>query len=179
MMISPGRVASPDGIFSAQASAPTTLIGRRASHSAFRVPSTAAEPPISNFISSIAAPGLIEIPPESKVTPLPTKTIGASLFAALALSSLFCSAFLAAFLLAALVGNLSAKALRPPATFALLVVALLVSASVLTLKLDLPRYSISTSLPSLVEPCATDKKQFIPSADISSSPNTVTFKRSG
>ena len=179
MMISPGRVASPDGIFSAQASAPTTLIGRRASHNAFRVPSTAAEPPISNFISSIAAPGLIEIPPESKVTPLPTNTIGESSFATCTSSLLSCFAFLAAFLLAALVGNLSANAFKPPATFALLVVALLVSPSALTLKLDLPRYSINTSLPSLVEPCATDKKQFIPNADISFSPNTVTFNRSG
>ena len=78
-------------------------------------------------------------------------------------------------LLAALVGNLSAKAFRPPATLALLVMPLLA----LALKLDLPRYSMSTNLPSLAEPCATAKKQPMPSADISSSPNTVTFNRSG
>ena len=169
LIISPGRVASPDGIFSAQASAPTTLIGKRASHKALMVPSTDAEPPISNFISSIAAPGLIEIPPESKVTPLPTKTIGASSLVACTSTSL------AAFLLEVLVGSLSANAFRPPATFALFIMVLLS----LALKLDLPRYSISTNLPSLVEPCATDKKQFIPSAAISFSPNTVTFNRSG
>src|SRR5699024_10668755 len=123
-----GRVASPDGMFSAQASAPTTLIGRRASHKALIVPRTDAEPPISNFISSIAAPGLIEIPPESKVTPLPTKTIGAS--------SLTVSPWLvlSGFLLAALVGNFSAKASRPPVTCAPLLAILL--APTLALKLD-------------------------------------------
>src|SRR5690606_27685481 len=172
LTISPGRVASPDGMFSAQAKAPTTLIGKRASHKALIVPSTDAEPPISNFISSIAAPGLIEIPPESKVTPLPTKTIGASSLATC--TSLFVSVFLDDFL-GSLVGNLSAKAFRPPATLALLVMPLLEPA----LKFDLPRYSMSTNLPSLAEPCATAKKQPMPSADISSSPNTVTFNRSG
>src|SRR5690606_41411995 len=138
LTISPGRVASPDGMFSAQAKAPTTLIGRRASHKALIVPSTEAEPPISNFISSIAAPGLIEIPPESKVTPLPTKTIGASSL------TVFASLFLSDFLLAALVGNLSAKAFRPPVTFAPLLAILLALA--LALKLDLPRYSNNTNL---------------------------------
>ena len=41
-----------------------------------RVPMTLAPPHISYFISSIAADGLILIPPESKVRPLPTKQIG-------------------------------------------------------------------------------------------------------
>ena len=159
-------------MFSAQASAPTTLIGRRASHNALIVPSTDAEPPISNFISSIAAPGLIEIPPESKVTPLPTNTIGALSLVACALSLLFLLTFLADFL----VGSLSANAFRP-LTFALLVVCSVVPA--FELNSDLPRYSMSTNLPSLVEPCATAKKQCIPSADISSSPSTFTVNRSG
>ncbi len=35
--------------------------------------STAAPPHMSNFMSAILAPGLIEMPPESKVTALPTK----------------------------------------------------------------------------------------------------------
>jgi hypothetical protein len=34
--------------------------------------STAAPPDMSNFISLIFAPGLMEMPPESKVTALPT-----------------------------------------------------------------------------------------------------------
>ncbi len=37
---------------------------------------TLAAPHISNFISSIAAPGLRLIPPVSKVIPLPTRTCG-------------------------------------------------------------------------------------------------------
>ena len=36
------------------------------------MPITAAAPHMSNFISSIFSAGLMEIPPESKVMPLPT-----------------------------------------------------------------------------------------------------------
>ena len=39
---------------------------------------TAAAPPISHFISSMPSAGLIEMPPVSKQTPLPTKASGAS-----------------------------------------------------------------------------------------------------
>jgi hypothetical protein len=46
-----------------------------------KAPSTLAAPPMSNFISSISAPGLSEMPPVSKVTPLPTSTTGASALA--------------------------------------------------------------------------------------------------
>ena len=35
-------------------------------------PSTAAPPDMSNFMSLILLPGLIEMPPESNVTALPT-----------------------------------------------------------------------------------------------------------
>ena len=42
---------------------------------ASNVPMTAAAPPISIFISAIPADGFIEIPPVSKVTPLPTRAI--------------------------------------------------------------------------------------------------------
>ena len=34
---------------------------------------TAAAPPMSDFMSSMPAAGLIEMPPESKVMPLPTR----------------------------------------------------------------------------------------------------------
>ena len=42
---------------------------------AFIVPITAAAPDISNFILSISAEGLIEMPPVSNVTPFPTRTM--------------------------------------------------------------------------------------------------------
>jgi hypothetical protein len=44
--------------------------------------SVVAAPPISALISFIAAPGLREIPPESKVIPLPTKASGCSFLSA-------------------------------------------------------------------------------------------------
>jgi hypothetical protein len=47
-----------------------------------RVPSTLAAPPMSYFISSISAAGLSEMPPLSKVMPLPTSTTGATPLAA-------------------------------------------------------------------------------------------------
>ena len=37
----------------------------------------APAPPMSHFMSSMPAAGLIEMPPVSKVTPLPTKATGA------------------------------------------------------------------------------------------------------
>ena len=48
---------------------------------AFIVPSTLAAPHMSNFISSISAAGLIEMPPVSNVMPLPTSTTGFASFA--------------------------------------------------------------------------------------------------
>jgi hypothetical protein len=42
------------------------------------VPSTAAAPDMSNFMSSMFCAGLIEIPPVSNVTPFPTSTTGAA-----------------------------------------------------------------------------------------------------
>ena len=38
-----------------------------------KAPTTAPAPPMSHFIASMPAAGLIEMPPVSKVTPLPTK----------------------------------------------------------------------------------------------------------
>ena len=48
----------------------------RSRRSASNSPSTLAAPPMSYFISSMAAPGLREMPPVSKVMPLPTITTG-------------------------------------------------------------------------------------------------------
>ena len=76
LMTSPGLVALPDGIFSTAGIRPTTLISNAASERADMTPSTDAPPHISNFISSIPLPGLRLIPPVSKVTALPTRTIG-------------------------------------------------------------------------------------------------------
>ena len=75
--MSPGRVARPLGMFSQAGITPTTLTGSFISATARSVPSTEAAPHMSNFISSISAPGLSEMPPVSKVMPLPTSATGA------------------------------------------------------------------------------------------------------
>ena len=74
--MSPGRMALPEGMFSTAGMIPTRLIGRLSSEAANRVPSTAAPPAISIFISSIFSAGLREMPPASKTTPLPTRAMG-------------------------------------------------------------------------------------------------------
>jgi hypothetical protein len=74
--MSPGRCAVPEGMFSTSPAMPTafTLALREASS---RIsPMTTAEPAMSHFISPMPAAGLIEMPPVSKVTPLPTKARG-------------------------------------------------------------------------------------------------------
>ncbi|CSB12515.1 Uncharacterised protein [Vibrio cholerae] len=63
-------------MFSQPAKTPITLSGRPSLAIAFMVPNTDAAPHMSYFISSIPSPGLSEIPPESKVRPLPTNTMG-------------------------------------------------------------------------------------------------------
>ena len=65
-------------MFSAHAITPTTLTFAFNLASAIMVPNTDAAPHMSHFISSIAGEGLREIPPVSKVIPLPTRTIGFS-----------------------------------------------------------------------------------------------------
>ena len=75
---SPGLMARPLGMFSQVGITPITFSDGFSSPTARIVPSTLAAPPMSNFISSISAEGLIEIPPVSKVMPLPTSTTGAS-----------------------------------------------------------------------------------------------------
>src|ERR1700733_13211024 len=71
VMMSPGRIASPSGMFSTRPTMPTTLTFALRAASACMSPTTQAAPPMSPFISSIPADGLIEIPPESKQTPFP------------------------------------------------------------------------------------------------------------
>ena len=53
--------------------APRLTFGRMPS-TASTVPNTLAAPHMSNFISSMASPGLSEMPPVSKVMPFPTST---------------------------------------------------------------------------------------------------------
>ena len=79
---SPGLIALPLGMFSQAGIRPTRLIFGFSCATARKVPSTLAAPPMSNFISSISAAGLIEMPPVSKVMPLPTSTSGAADLAA-------------------------------------------------------------------------------------------------
>ena len=74
---SPGFKALPPGMFSQATIKPTTLTAGCSWAKASKVPNTLAAPHISNFISSMPGPGLSEIPPVSKVMPLPTNTVGA------------------------------------------------------------------------------------------------------
>ncbi|CFN66276.1 Uncharacterised protein [Bordetella pertussis] len=76
---SPGLLALPLGRFSHAAIRPTTSSGSSSSARARNVPSTLAAPHMSYFISSIVAAGLSEMPPASKVMPLPTRTTGPAL----------------------------------------------------------------------------------------------------
>ncbi len=71
-MMSPGLVACPLGMFSVAGTTASRLAGIPSSAIAATASITAAPPDMSIFISCMAAEGLIEIPPESKVTALPT-----------------------------------------------------------------------------------------------------------
>ncbi len=71
--MSPGLVAVPLGMFSVAGTAATTFNGSSSSAIAATDSRTAAPPDMSIFMSSIFAAGLIEIPPVSKVTALPTR----------------------------------------------------------------------------------------------------------
>ncbi len=79
---SPGLSAVLLGMFSHVGIKPTTFMAGCKAANASKVPSTLAAPHMSNFISSMPGPGLSEIPPVSKVMPLPTSTVGATVFAA-------------------------------------------------------------------------------------------------
>ena len=77
LTISPGLVALPLGRFSTAGTTTLTLIGSFSFAIAAIAPMTLAAPHMSYFISSMPGPGFNEMPPESKVTPLPTSTTGA------------------------------------------------------------------------------------------------------
>ena len=74
---SPGLTAVPDGRFSVAGISPTTLIFGLRRPSTSNAPSTAVAPDLSNFMSSMFSAGLIEMPPESNVTPFPISATGA------------------------------------------------------------------------------------------------------
>ena len=78
--MSPGRCAVPDGMFSTSPTMPTALtLALRAASACIR-PMTTPAPAMSHFMSSMPSAGLIEMPPVSKVTPLPTKATGCRRF---------------------------------------------------------------------------------------------------
>ena len=66
-------MARPPGMFSTSGMTPTTAAPGFRAAIAFMAPSTAAPPDMSLFIRCIFSDGLIEMPPVSKVTPLPTR----------------------------------------------------------------------------------------------------------
>ena len=70
--MSPGRIERPDGMFSVAPTTPSTRTGSSSWAIAPTAATTAAPPDMSNFMPSIPAPGLSEIPPVSNVTALPT-----------------------------------------------------------------------------------------------------------
>ncbi|MNT12922.1 hypothetical protein D3C72_1478710 [compost metagenome] len=73
---SPGRMALASGMFSARAATAATSTGAPALARARTAPTTLAAPDMSIFILPMLAPGLIEMPPESKVMPLPRRATG-------------------------------------------------------------------------------------------------------
>src|ERR1022692_4320410 len=74
VMTSDGRCAVPLGMFSASGMYPTTFTAGPSAASACMAARTAAAPPMSDFIVSMALGGFSERPPESNVMPLPAKT---------------------------------------------------------------------------------------------------------
>ena len=73
--MSPGRKAEPEMAFSTIGISTRSRTLRPASMIAWASPRTLAAPPMSFFISSMPADGLMSRPPVSKVTPLPTRVI--------------------------------------------------------------------------------------------------------
>jgi hypothetical protein len=70
--MSPGLTERPLGMFSVAGTTAVMRAGRPSAAIAPIASMTAAPPDMSNFISCIFPAGLIEIPPVSKVTALPT-----------------------------------------------------------------------------------------------------------
>jgi hypothetical protein len=77
--MSPGRWALPSGMFSTSPITPRAFTLAFRAASACMRPTTQAAPAMSPFMSSMPPPGLIEMPPESKTTPLPIKATGRAL----------------------------------------------------------------------------------------------------
>ncbi len=78
---SPGRCAVDDGMFSAIGTVAVTSAATPSFAASTTVATTAAAPAMSEVIASIPAAGLMEMPPVSKVMPLPTSaTFGALRF---------------------------------------------------------------------------------------------------
>src|ERR1035441_9886248 len=71
--MSPGRWARLPGMFSTQGTNALTAMAGRSWAMARMAPIMAAPPAISYFIFSMPSDGLMEMPPVSKVTPLPTR----------------------------------------------------------------------------------------------------------
>ena len=69
---SEGRIAVPDGMFSARHAYAVTRTGAFVWASASVAATTAAAPLMSHFIVVMPSLGLIDKPPESNVIPLPT-----------------------------------------------------------------------------------------------------------
>ena len=73
-MTSPGRMAEPDGRFSAAPIRPVTRTGASRAASADSAAITAAPPAMSPFIVFMASFGFSDRPPLSNVMPLPIST---------------------------------------------------------------------------------------------------------
>ena len=71
--MSPGRWARLPGMFSTAGTIPVTAIPGLSCAMACMAPMTAAPPAMSYFIFSMPSEGLMEMPPVSKVTPLPIR----------------------------------------------------------------------------------------------------------
>ena len=74
VITSPGRIAEPEGMFSAVATRPVTRTAARRPASADMAAITAAPPAMSVFMAFMPSFGLSESPPLSNVMPLPTRT---------------------------------------------------------------------------------------------------------
>ena len=73
VITSPGLIAVPEGMFSVAGTTATRSTASPSSAIAATASSTAAAPDMSIFISCIEAEDFSEMPPVSKVTPLPTR----------------------------------------------------------------------------------------------------------
>ena len=78
LMTSPGRIADPDGMFSAAPIRPVTRARTPSAGRADIAAITAAPPAMSDFICFIPSLGFRDSPPLSNVIPLPARTMCAS-----------------------------------------------------------------------------------------------------